>query len=143
MRHRSRPQEQPLTVQYKENSKLSHIVTIKTEVRDPAAVRAACQKLQLPPPVLGAHRLFSGKVTGLAVQLPAWKYPVVCELSSGQVKYDNYGGHWGEQQYLDKFLQRHAVEKACLEARRGGHSVTESQLVDGSIKLTVSVGGAA
>lgn len=50
---------------------------------------------------------------------------------------------WGNQQNLDKFLQRHAVEKASLEARRSGHSVTESQLADGSIKLTVSVGGAA
>ena len=122
---------------------MSHIVTIKTEVRDPAAVRAACQKLHLPPPVLGNHRLFSGHVTGLGVQLPDWKYPVVCELNTGQVKFDNFEGRWGEQQHLDKFLQRHAVEKASLEARRSGHSVTEAHLADGSIKLTVNVGGAA
>jgi hypothetical protein len=122
---------------------LSHIVTIKTEVRDPAAVRAACQKLELPPPVSGTHRLFSGQVTGLAVQLPAWRYPVVCELSSGQLRYDNYEGRWGERQHLDKFLQRHAAEKARIEARKQGHTVTEQSLADGSIKLTVSVGGAA
>ncbi len=73
---------------------MSHIVTIKTEVRDPAAVRAACQRLQLPPPVQGKHKLFSGHVTGLGVQLPDWKYPVVCELSTGQVKFGNFEGRW-------------------------------------------------
>lgn len=36
-----------------------------------------------------------------------------------------------------------AVEKAKIEARKKGHSVTEQSLADGSIKLTVQVGGAA
>ena len=36
-----------------------------------------------------------------------------------------------------------AVEKASLEARRQGYCVTEQALADGSIKLTVEVGGAA
>jgi hypothetical protein len=35
---------------------LSHIVTIKTEVRDAAAVRAACRRLGLTEPVLSLHR---------------------------------------------------------------------------------------
>jgi hypothetical protein len=48
---------------------------------------------------------------------------------------------WGEQQHLDSFLQRYAVEKSKIEARRRGHSVTESQLSDGSVKLTINVGG--
>jgi hypothetical protein len=65
----------------KEEIDLSHIVKIKTEVRDSAAVRAACQRRQLPVPVDGTHKLFSGQATGLAVQLPDWRYPVVCELS--------------------------------------------------------------
>ena len=55
---------------------MSHIVTLKTEVRDAAAVRAACQRLNLPAPVQGKVRLFSGEVEGLAVQLPDWTYPV-------------------------------------------------------------------
>ena len=52
---------------------MSHIVTIKTEVRDATAVRAACQRLGLPVPVQGKTRLFSGEVEGLAVQLPDWQ----------------------------------------------------------------------
>jgi hypothetical protein len=80
-------------------------------------------------------------VTGLGVQLPDWRYPAVCQLDSGEIKYDNYGGRWGEQQHLDRFLQAYAVERAKIEARRRGNSCTEQQLADGSIKLTVSVGG--
>lgn len=33
-------------------------------------------------------------------------------------------------------------EKASLEARKAGHSVIEKPLEDGSIKLTLNVGGA-
>ncbi len=122
---------------------MSHIVTVKTEVRDATAVRAACQRLKLPEPTSGKVKLFSGEVNGLAVQLPDWRYPVVCETTSGQVKFDNYNGRWGDQQELDRFLQVYTVEKTKLEARRKGHSVTEQPLQDGSIKLTINVGGVA
>jgi hypothetical protein len=97
----------------------------------------------LPPPVDGTHELYTSRVNGLAVQLPEWRYPAVCELSSGQIHYDNYGGRWGDQSHLDAFLQSYAVEKAKIEARRQGHSVTEQLLGDGSIKLTVQVNGGA
>ena len=122
---------------------MSHIVTIKTVVKDAAAVRAACQRLGLPPPVQGTHRLFTSSATGLAVQLPKWRYPAVCDVSTGQVHYDNFKGHWGEQAKLDQFLQAYAVERAKAEARRRGNQVTEAKLTDGLIKLTINVGGAA
>ena len=44
---------------------MSHIITIKTEVRDPAAVAAACLRLGLPEPVHGTAKLFAGEATGL------------------------------------------------------------------------------
>ena len=122
---------------------MSHVVEIKTEVRDTAAVRAACQRLKLEQPSHGTARLFSGEATGLIVELPNWQYPVVFNTSTGEAKYDNYNGRWGEQLQLDHFLQAYAVEKTKIEARRKGHAVTEQQLADGSIKLTVQVGGAA
>lgn len=122
---------------------MSHIVTIKTEVRDANAVRAACQRLSLPEPIHGKIRLFSGELEGLAVSLPDWVYPLVCDLASGQLRFDNFNGRWGDQKHLDRFLQAYAVEKAKLEARKRGHSVTEQVLNDGSIKLTIQVGGAA
>ena len=122
---------------------MSHIVSIKTEVRDAAAIAAACRRLGLGEPVHGTARLFSGEASGWLVELPDWRYPVVCNVTSGELQYDNYGGHWGDQQKLDQFLQAYAVEKACIEARRRGHTVTEQLLTDGSIKLTIQIGGAA
>ncbi|MCA9116815.1 MAG: DUF1257 domain-containing protein [Planctomycetaceae bacterium] len=122
---------------------MSHIVEIQTEVRDPVAVQSVCSRLKLPAAVLGSHRLFQGSVVGLGVQLPDWRYPVVCDLASGQLRYDNFGGRWGEQSQLDRFLQSYAVERARIEIRRKGHTVTEQQLEDGSIRLTVNMGGAA
>jgi hypothetical protein len=122
---------------------MSHIVTVKTEVRDVAAVRTACQRLGLAQPVQGKTRLFSGEVEGLAVQLPDWVYPIVCDTASGQVKYDNFGGRWGDQKHLDRFLQAYAVARATSEARRRGHSIREEKLADGSIKLVIKVQGGA
>jgi hypothetical protein len=122
---------------------VSHIVTIQTQVRDAAAVAAACQRLGLPPPLEKTVRLFSSSATGLTVELPGWNYPVVCDLPSGNLKFDNFGGSWGNPAELDKFLQMYACEKAKIEARRQGHSVTEQPLADGSIKLTIQVAGGA
>lgn len=122
---------------------MSHIVQIQTQVKDAAAVRAACQRLNLPAPVQGKHELFTGEVEGLAVKLPDWTYPVVCDLASGQIKFDNYHGKWGAQEHLDRFIQAYAVEKVKIESRRKGHLVSESRLADGSIKLIVQVNGGA
>ena len=121
---------------------MSHIVTIATKVRDPVAIAAACLRLGLPQPVHGTSQVFTTEATGYAVQLPEWRYPVVCDTATGTVHYDNYQGKWGNSQQLDQFLQAYAVEKARLEACRNGHTVTEQPLSDGSIKLTIQVGGA-
>jgi hypothetical protein len=122
---------------------VSHIVEIQTEVRDAAAIRAACQRLQIPMPVYGEARLFSGSKTGWQVKLLDWRYPVICDVSTGKIDFDNFNNRWGEQQHLNSFLQAYAVEKAKIESRRKGHTVTEQSLVDGSIKLTIQVAGGA
>ena len=122
---------------------MSHIVEIKTEVRDPVAIQAACGRLRLPAPVFGEAKLFTGKATGWQVQLPQWRYPLVCDVSTARIAYDNYGGRWGEQVHLDRFLQGYAVEMSKLEARRQGYAATEQTLEDGSIRLTIHVGGDA
>lgn len=116
---------------------MSHIVQISTQVRDPAAVAAACSRLGLAAPVHGTAELYSGEATGLLLQLPGWEYPVVIDVTTGVCKYDNYEGAWGEQKHLDGFLQAYAVEKAKLEARKRGHQISEEQLADGSIKLQI------
>jgi hypothetical protein len=122
---------------------VSHIVQIQTQIRDPAAVRAACERLKLPSPTEGKFCLYATAAHGLGVQLPGWRYPIVCNSTTGELKIDNFNGHWGVQRELDRFMQAYAVEKAKIEARRKGHTVTEQPLADGSIKLTVQVAGGA
>ena len=102
----------------------------------PPAAASSCLRRSL-----GTAQLFSGQATGLIVRLPDWAYPVVIDTTTGQVHYDNYNGAWGDQAQLDRFLQIYAVEKARIEARKKGHQVTEQTLADGSIKLTIRVGG--
>jgi hypothetical protein len=115
-------------------------VTLQTKVHDPVAVAVACQRLNLPPPQHGTAQLFSGEAEGFLVQLPGWQYPVVIDTLSGVVCYDNFQGRWGDQQHLDRFLQLYAVERAKLEARKKGYTVSEQSLQDGSIKLQIIQG---
>ena len=120
---------------------MSHVVSIRTQVRDPIAIRSACSRLHLPEPVYGPTKLFTNIKTGWAVVLPNWTYPVVCNVESGTVEFDNYQERWGKQIELDRFLQSYAIEKAKLEARKAGHSVREQALEDGSVRLIVHVLG--
>jgi len=116
---------------------MSHIVVIETKVHDAAALTAACRRLGLAEPVHGDVRLFSGDATGLSVQLPGWRYPVVVDTADGSIRYDNYEGRWGDQEKLGRLLQMYAVEKAKIEARKKGHCVTEQARQDGSIVLQI------
>ena len=116
---------------------MSHIVSIRTQVRDPIAVASACDRLQLPAPVQGTAKLFSSQASGLLVQLPRWRYPVVIDTTKGEIAFDNFNGRWGEQQHLDRFVQIYSVEKTKLEARKQGHAVSEQTLSDGSIKVQI------
>jgi hypothetical protein len=122
---------------------LSHIVTVKTEVRDHAAVAAACRRLALPEPVQGTAELYSGQASGLLVHLPDWLYPIVIDSASGTIRHDNYGGTWGDEQHLHRLLQAYTVERTRIEARKKSYVTTEQSLADGSILVEIEVGGSA
>ena len=109
---------------------MSHIVSIKTRLQDPAAIAAACRRLGLAEPVQGTARLFSGEAAGLLVRLPGWAYPAVVEAATGRVRYDNYGGGWGDPAQLGRFLQAYSLEKARIEAHRKGYAVAERALAE-------------
>ena len=96
---------------------MSHVVTVATEVRDPAAVAAACRRLSLPEPAHGTAKLFEGEAAGLLVRLPGWLYPVVLDTGDGRVRFDNYNQAWGRQEELDRFLQAYAVENLTAPQR--------------------------
>ncbi len=119
---------------------MSHIVQIQTKLHDPAAVAAACRRLGLAEPVHGTARLYSGEATGLLVQLPGWQYPAVIDPAAGVIRYDNFGGRWGDPQHLDRLVQMYSVEKTKIEAKRRGYSVSEQALPDGSILVQVREG---
>ena len=122
---------------------LSHIVTIKPEVRDPSVVAAACRRLAVPEPTMGTAQLYSDQATGLLVRLPEWLYPVVIDTATGTIRYDNYGGCWGDEQHLHRFPQAYTVERARIEARKKNYATTEQSLADGSVLLEIEVGGQA
>ena len=122
---------------------MSHVVEIRTEVRDPEAVAVACCRLALPEPVRGTAQLYSGQATGLLVRLPDWLYPVVIDADTGTVRYDNYGGVWGDEQHLHRFVQAYVVERSRIEARKKSYATTEQSLADGSIMVEIEVGGSA
>ena len=119
---------------------MSHLVTIKTKLKDRQAVEAACRRLAIAAPTEGTADLYLTQATGLVVRLPGWRFPAVIDVASGDVKFDNFGGRWGEQEQLDRFLQLYAAEKAKIEARRKGYAVSEQALQDGSIRLRLLVG---
>lgn len=119
---------------------MSHIVSVKSQVKDAAALAAACWRLNLAEPVRETVELFSGQATGLAVRLPNWQYPVVIDVAEGVVQLDNYDGHWGDIREYERLVQMYAVERTKIEARRHGHTVSETTLEDGSIKLQIHEG---
>jgi len=118
---------------------MSHTVSIKAQVKCQTALAATCLRLGLPAPNHGQVRLFDQIATGTGVQLPGWRFPL-CITSDGSVLHDHFQGLWGEPKELSRFLQAYATEAAKLQARRQGHSVTETQLADGTIQLIVELG---
>jgi hypothetical protein len=116
---------------------MSHIVRIVTKLHDRTAIASACRRLQLPPPVEGTARLYSGTATGLLVSLSGWRYQLVIDTVTGTVQFDHFQGAWGMPAKLDEFVQAYAVEKCRLEARAKGYAVTETSLADGSVKLHI------
>src|SRR5215203_2106928 len=80
---------------------MSHIVTIRTKVRDPAAVAAACTRMGLAAPTAGRAELYASQAEGLVVRLPGWTYPAVVDLGTGDVKFDTFEGRWGDRAHLD------------------------------------------
>ncbi len=122
---------------------MSHIVSIRTEVRDRQAVEAACARLSWSAPLSGSHRLFTRTVEGLGVKAPRWHFPIVCNLATGELSYDKFEGRWGDPVELDRFKQAYAVEKTKIEARKQGRYVSEQTLADGSVQLTVQLDGQA
>lgn len=121
---------------------MSHIVRIKTRVRDRDVLKLACQKNGIEFHIAAKgesikRNVYSREVSGFAsVTLPGWKYPVVFK-ESGDAVYDNSEGMWGDISHLNGLLVSCAEEVAHLEMKRRGYSLLESSInpVTGEIDL--------
>lgn len=122
---------------------MSHIVTIKTEVRDAEAVSLACKRPGLEEPRHGTAQLFEGEGDRAAGQTAGLGLPRRRRHRHGAGPLRQLRGQWGDPSHLNAFVQSYAICKANLEARKRGHSVHETGLPDGSVKLTISVGGSS
>jgi hypothetical protein len=142
---------------------VSHIVTIKTEIRDLAAVRAVCKRFKwefregqtryqwfgtymgdapLPEGVTVADL---GTCTH-AIHVPGCRYEIGIVAKPGG--YDLRWDYWetaiknamgGPEAH--RFQQAYAIEKAKIEARKQGHSVTEQPQKNGTIRLIITPRG--
>jgi len=118
---------------------MSHTMNIKIELHDRAALEAACQRLGLSF-TEGTHKLYATNENGIGIKLPGWQYPIVVK-SDGTIAYDNYNGHWGKIEELNKLRAYYGLEKAKIEARKKGYSVYETQDQEGNLVLRIQVGG--
>ena len=123
---------------------MSHIVNIKTEVRDPEAVRAACRRLELPAPTLGTFTLYTSEASGLGIQLPGWHYPVVFDTRKSEAHFDNFGGYWGRPQDTQETFGAHLAgdeEDGYLRTGDLGCYVDGQLFVTGRLKDLLIVDG--
>ena len=121
---------------------MSHIVQIQAEVRDPGGrgglppARPARARPRHRHPLRGPGRRPARQAARLA--LP------------GRLRHRHRGGPLRQlrgpgasRRTSTASSRRYAVEKARIEARKRGHSVAEQTLSDGSIEVTIQLGGAA
>jgi hypothetical protein len=116
---------------------MSHVATIALEFRDPAALAeaaAACGLGLVQDTVI----FYDGtRVTGTAIRLPGWRYPVVVD-GAGRLHYDHYEGRWGDVAELHRFRQAYAEAATARFARAGGYVITRATQADGTVRLALS-----
>lgn len=127
---------------------MSHFTTIKTQIKDLAALRSACEEMKLPLLQNAAARGYANQTRrgDLVIQLTGLYDIAVNRQPDGTygLTTDWFLGHVEKQvgPNFGKLLQLYGVHKATAEARKKGFSVLRQPQRNGSIKL-VLLGGAA
>ena len=122
---------------------MSHFTQIKTQIKDIAALRSACQELGLALlQNAQARGFYENKTKGdfviklkgpydIAVnKQPDGTYGLTADLWEGRVE-EEVGKDYG------KLLQLYGVHKTAIEARKKGLSVLRRPQQNGSIKLVL------
>lgn len=119
---------------------MSHISTVKTQVRNEKVFNKTCECLGLSHGV-GKTRVYSGQLDGMWVKLKDWQYPV-CFKSDGSLTYDNGSesspiltdikqmndGYWGQVSELKAFLREYAKTSVLASAEEQGLSLINEQV---------------
>lgn len=122
---------------------MSHFTTIETQVRDIAAVRAACDEMGLT--VLentDARGYGTKRLRGDYVIRLKGRYDVALNKQADGaygLTTDWWGGDVEKEvgKSYGRLLQLYGVHKASREARRKGYTARRKTLRDGSIKLVI------
>jgi hypothetical protein len=116
---------------------MSHVATITLEFRDPEALTDAAAALGLALARETVRFYDETRVTGTALRLPGWRYPVVIN-AHGQLFYDHYEGQWGDLGHLHRFRQAYAEAATRRFARAQGLRVTRTLQADGTVRLALA-----
>jgi len=127
---------------------MSHFTTIKTQIKDIKALRAACDELDLALVADKSARGYLGnQIKGDYVIRLKGPYDIALNPQPDRsfgLTADLWQGHVEKEVGKDygRLLQLYGVHKASIEARRKGYSVQRQQKQDGSIKLVLMGVGA-
>lgn len=122
---------------------MSHFTTITTQIRDPVALRGACQELGVELLENATARGYaSNTINGEYVIRLKGPYDVALtrqQDGSYQLACDWWGGHVERElgPHYSTLFQLYGVHKAQAEARRKGYTTQRQTLGDGSIKLMI------
>jgi len=122
---------------------MSHFTTIRTQIKDAEALKAACAELGLTVLDNGQARgYYENKTKGDYVIKLKGPYDIAVQRQPDNtfgLTADLYNGHVEQEvgPRYSKLLQLYAVHKATIEARKKGHLVTRHNKPTGEIKLVI------
>lgn len=117
---------------------MSHQVTVKTEFTDKGALGDAVREMGGDVLGEGAVRQYQSNAVGFGFTLPGWRFPL-CLEESGNLKFDDYNGSWGNRADVDRLKERYTIFLAERAATEMGWMTTREENGD----LTVFVGDAS
>jgi len=118
---------------------MSHTVKQKVDLTNKDALTKAVVKFGGTVIGEGAHRLYqANEETGFAFNLPGWQYKLVL-TDDGTLKFDDYGGCWGDRKDITRLTEIYAIEVAKFAAEQQGWMYEEQS--DGSLLIYHPDGG--
>ena len=99
---------------------MSHIATMKINFKNKAALIAACKTLNLLYQEGNQSvKLYAGSVQcDFSFKLKGWEYPIA--ILDDEIKYDHYGGNWGDIARLTEFQNEYSKQVVIQKAQELG-----------------------